>query len=82
MIHCDVKALGYAFGITWMSGIVFLGILDAVWGFGGAVVNGIGSVYLGYAPTLAGILIGAVWSFIDGFIAGALMAWLYNKFAR
>jgi len=39
------------------------------------------SVYgvLGYSITAWGILIGAIYGFIDGFIMFGIFAWLYNK---
>ena len=40
----------------------------------------IGSIYLGYTVTPLGSIIGLVWAFVDGLIAGAIFAWLYNRF--
>lgn len=39
----------------------------------------IGRVYRGYAISPVGSLVGMVWGFFDGFIGGAVFAWLYNK---
>jgi hypothetical protein len=38
-------------------------------------------VYLGYAITPVGSLIGFLWAFFDGLIGGAIFAWLYNFLA-
>ena len=35
-------------------------------------------IYIGYAFTPMGSIIGAIWGFVDWGIAGALFAWLYN----
>ncbi|MHC4219039.1 MAG: bacteriophage holin [Planctomycetota bacterium] len=35
-------------------------------------------VYLGYAVTPVGSVIGLAWAFADGLIGGAIFAWLYN----
>ena len=35
----------------------------------------------GLCPTFLGGIIGAIWAFIDGAIAGAIIAWVYNKVA-
>ena len=35
-------------------------------------------VYIGYSFTPMGSIIGALYGFVDGGIAGALFAWLYN----
>jgi hypothetical protein len=32
-------------------------------------------------PTFVGAVTGAVWAFVDGFIAGLMLAWFYNKLA-
>jgi len=37
---------------------------------------------VGYSATIVGILIGAVWGFIDAFIGGVVLAWLYNKLLK
>lgn len=52
-------------------------------------INGIGSVYLasiesiygyfGYSVSIAGAFIGAVYVFVDTFIATWIFVWLYNK---
>ena len=35
-------------------------------------------MYIGYSFTPLGIVIGAVWGFVDFGIGGAIFAWLYN----
>ena len=41
----------------------------------------IARVYRGYSLTFVGSLIAFAWAFVDGLIGGALLAWLYNRFA-
>jgi hypothetical protein len=41
----------------------------------------IGRIYRGYRISPAGSFIGLAWGFGDGFIGGAIFAWLYNLFA-
>lgn len=41
----------------------------------------VGRVYLGYSVTPLGSIIGLAWAAVDGFIGGALFAWLYNLIA-
>ena len=74
-----VVSLGLAFGITWALGVFLLGIAAALFEWGVPVVAVLSSVYIGYSPSFVGSVSGAVWSFVDGFIGGALLAWLYNK---
>lgn len=40
------------------------------------------NVYLGYSVSIPGAVIGLIWGFIDAFIAGWLIAALYNLFSR
>ena len=71
-------SLGLAFGILWSISLVIVTILAMLYAYGTPFVALLGSVYIGYEATLLGTLIGAVWAFLDGFIGGLLLAWLYN----
>ena len=77
-MRLDVTRLGLAIGIVWGGGVLLLGLMAAAWDWGTPAVALLGSLYLGYAPTAAGALIGAAWGFADGFIGGVAIAWLYN----
>ncbi len=46
--------------------------------WGTAVVTSLASIYPGYAPTVGGAIIGAIWALICGFIGGVILAWVYN----
>lgn len=78
----DVRAMTIAFGVTWGSGVLLLGLIAWLLGWGVPMVNVLGSVYLGYQPTFAGTVIGTVWALADGAIAGAILAWIYNMAAK
>ena len=72
-------SFGCAVGITWALGMLIVGW--GAWlcnGWGMAWVNMMGSVYVGYHPTLIGGIIGAIWGFVDFFIFGVVVAWIYN----
>ena len=71
---------GFAIGLVWGAGVLFAGFM-AMTGYGAVFVNALGSVYIGYGASVVGAVIGAVWALIDGFVAGALIAWVYNRFA-
>ncbi|HHT9155715.1 MAG TPA: bacteriophage holin, partial [Candidatus Tripitaka sp. YC43] len=58
---------------------LILGLIAMSFGCGTALLEMIGSYYIGYKPTLLGSLVGGVWGLIDGFICGAVVAWVYNK---
>ena len=74
----NVFALGFALGIVWAVAILFIGIMSWLFGWGVDFVNGMGSVYIGYTPTFWGSVIGTIWAFFDCFIAGIIIAWIYN----
>jgi hypothetical protein len=38
-----------------------------------------GSIYPGYSISPGGSFLGLIYGFLDGFIAGAVIAWIYNK---
>jgi hypothetical protein len=81
MEELNLKALAFGLGITFALYMLVAGWL-AMFGWGGALVEAISSVYIGFAPTFAGGIIGALWGFIDGAIGGALIAIIYNWVAR
>lgn len=78
----SVCALGGALGIFSALWIVVLGVSAFLFKYGVAWVSLMSSVYVGFDATPGGIAIGAVWAFIDGFICGAIIAWLYNWIVR
>ena len=78
----NVKALALACGILWGS-VVFLVtwwviILDGASGD----PTSLGQVYRGYNISPVGSIIGLGWGLVDGLIVGAVLAWLYNRFAK
>ena len=74
-------ALGIAVGLVWAFGVFFAGIF-AMFHWGNAFVETIASFYLGYGASIPGAIIGALWAVIDGFCAGYVIAWVYNKAAK
>ncbi len=75
----NLKALALSLGATFGAYVFLLGIL-AMFGYGVPVVEAISSLYMGYAPTCLGALIGGLYAFFDGAVAGLLIGWLYNRF--
>ena len=79
-MNLSPKAFGLALGI--LSGAaLFLATLWIAASSGGNHLIMLRQFYLGYSVSFVGALIGLVYAFIDGFIAGALIAWLYNRFS-
>ncbi len=81
MLKLNVKAFALTSGLVWGAGLFCL-----TWwmiAFDGSTHNPtlIGRLYRGYTVSPVGSLIGLVWALPDGFIGGAIFAWLYNAIA-
>ena len=78
----NIAAFALAFGI-WSGGGIFL----MTWwllglGAEAGTMSFLETAYPGYAMSPLGSFVGMVWGFIDGGICGAILAWLYNLFAK
>jgi len=81
----NVKGLAMASGILWGVAMLGMGLANLIWGsYGQQFLQTIASVYPGYHATrsVAEVIVGTLYGFVDGLIAGAVFAWLYNQFAR
>ena len=78
----NIKALGLASGIVWGLSIFLLTYWFIFFGHPGNILIKLSGVYLGYSVTWYGAFVGLIWGFADAFIGGAVLAWLYNKFAK
>ena len=77
----NIKAFALACGILWGLGLFLL-----TWwiiAFDGATgeVTIIGRLYRGYTISPLGSVLGLLYGFVDAFIGGAILAWLYNRLA-
>ncbi len=82
MVKLDIKAFGLSIGIVWGGVMFLLGLMVMFFNWGSALVSLMGSMYVGYKPTLLGSIIGGIWGFMDAGIGGVLVAWLYNRFQK
>ncbi len=80
----SIKGLALAFGISWGVGLFLWTLLNAVtdiqWGVDALDI--MAGIYPYFEVTVPGAFVGLVAGFVDGLIGGALIAWLYNKFAK
>jgi hypothetical protein len=74
----DSRAFGLACALLWAGAVVALGI-TARFGWGRRWQRLLADVYEGYDETATGLVVGAVWAFVDGFTGGYAFAWLYNR---
>jgi hypothetical protein len=75
-----VISFGLALGITLALLTFVVGITAGLFGWGVVLVQVLSNLFLGYEPSFVGAIVGAVWAFVDGLIAGVIFAWLYNRF--
>ena len=80
-MRLNVRAFALTFAVWWGVGI-FLGTwwVIAISGVTGEPTF-LARVYFGYEISPLGSIIGLAWGAIDGLIAGAIFAWLYNIIA-
>jgi len=75
-----VISFGLALGVTSAIFVLLLGIMAALFGWGLQLAAVLSSLYIGFGPTFVGTIAGTVWAFVDGFVAGVMIAWFYNRF--
>ena len=75
-----VISFGLALAVTCAVFTFVLGLLAAIFGWGVELARVMASLYIGFSPTFAGTIAGTVWAFAVGFIAGVMIAWLYDRF--
>lgn len=83
MTKCRIcpASLGLSLGVVWGLSILIMGLLAHHYMYGKPFVDAMGQLYIGYAPSIKGSLIGGLIGFVDAFIGGFIVAWLYNVFS-
>ena len=81
-MRLGVISFGLALGLTSAVFVFLLGMAAGLFGWGWVAVEVLASMFIGYSPTIVGSIAGAVWAFVDGFVAGALIAIFYNMGMR
>lgn len=78
----SAKGLGLSMGVLW-GVTLFVSTLVAV--YSGYLSDQLSTMIVGVYPwyelSLAGAFIGLGEGFVDGFVGGVILAWLYNFFA-
>jgi len=78
-LKLNIKAFALTFSILWGFGIFFLTWWIIAFDGPTGEVTFIGHIYRGYSISPVGSIIGLLWALADGFIGGAIFAWLYNR---
>src|SRR3989338_2070295 len=78
----NARALGLAGGIISGACVLLMTLATYFWGLFPSYTGILIDIYglLAYSVTPGGALLGAIYSFIDGFIVLYVLAWMYNKF--
>ena len=84
-MRLNVAALTLAVGLIWGGAILVVALANQIWpSYGRAFLDLVASIYPGYHrnPGVGSVVEGALYAFVDGAIAGAVLGWLYNLLAR
>lgn len=81
----NVQAMAISLGLIWGVLAMFLvGVANLIWsGYGQDFLNLMATIYPGYKATASfgQVIVGTLYGIVDGAVAGALLAWLYNRIA-
>lgn len=80
-MRLSVKGMALGVGALWAFYILLAG-WGSIFGWGTGFVGAFANLYIGYGPSVVGGLIGMVWGFFDGAVAGAIIAAVYNCSTR
>jgi hypothetical protein len=81
----SIKGMAWTAGVLWAACLFLTGVLNLIFpSYGVAFLDLVKSVYPGYAHVsgFTGVIVGTLYALVDGAVCGALLAWLYNAFAR
>ncbi len=78
MQKIHVVKFALAWGISFGLYLMVLGWF-ASFGWGTKIVDVVSSLYIGYAPTFLGGIIGGIYAFADWFIGILIVGWIYNR---
>ena len=76
-------ALGLSLGIVWGGALFVTTWLSYFTGYGRLFLEALAvSLYPGYTISPGGSFIGLLYGFLDLFIMGTILGWVYNKIVR
>ncbi len=83
-MRLSVKALALTVGILWAAAMFLATLTHLIRpGYAQQFLQVMASIYPGYhAGRMFGdVAVGTLYAFVDGAVCGAVLAWLYNRFA-
>jgi hypothetical protein len=73
-------AFGSSLGIVWGVSVLFMALFTNMFLSGKPIGAAIGQMYVAYTPSVMNSFLAGGAGLISAFIAGYLIAWLYNAF--
>ena len=80
----SVKSLTITEALYWSGTVFFVALLNYLSPpYGKAFLDLVSSIYPGYKSTgtLGSVMVGTLYSLVDGAVGGAIFAWMYNIFS-
>jgi len=80
----SVKSLTITAALYWSGTVFFVALLNYLSPpYGKAFLDLVSSIYPGYKSTgtLGSVMVGTLYSLVDGAVGGAIFAWMYNIFS-
>lgn len=81
----NITAMALAAGILWGAVVLIAGVSNHIWpNYGQEMLALLASIYPGYSAAggIGDLVVGIVYSLVDGALFGLIFAWLYNRFLR
>ena len=78
----DVNGLGVSVATTWGFTIVVVGLIAHFTGVGASFMQSVDSLYPGQGTGPRGILIALIFGILQGYVTGALIAFIYNAYLK
>lgn len=81
----NIKAAATTGAVLWGGCFLLVGVANLIWSsYGGAWLDLGASIYPGYQGPggFGSVIVVTLYAALDGAVCGALLAWVYNMFAR
>jgi len=83
-MELSVKSLTITAALYWGGTVFFVALVNYLSPpYGKAFLDLVSSIYPGYKSvgSLGSVIVGTLYSLVDGAVGGAIFAWMYNAFS-